>query len=163
MQTRTPIRYLALSAIALVGLVTSEGYVEKAMIPVKGDVPTIGFGTTGGVKLGDVTTPVRALSRSLSDIQKFEKSIKKCVVSPLYQYEYDVLVDMSYNLGSKRICNSTMVKLINSNDYLGACSEILKWTYFQGKNCALPENKKLCGGLVLRREREYKTCMGEKE
>jgi len=36
------------------------------VIPVKGDVPTIGFGTTTGVKLGDTTTPPKALARALT-------------------------------------------------------------------------------------------------
>lgn len=62
---------MVLSAAALVGLALHEGYSDKAIIPVKGDIATIGFGTTGGVKLGDTITPPRALMRALQDIQKF--------------------------------------------------------------------------------------------
>ena len=53
---------LTLSAAALVGIVLHEGYTDRAVIPVKGDVPTIGFGTTSGVKIGDTTTPTKALN-----------------------------------------------------------------------------------------------------
>jgi lysozyme len=35
---------LTLSATALVGIVLHEGYTDRAVIPVQGDVPTIGFG-----------------------------------------------------------------------------------------------------------------------
>ena len=55
--TRRTVAALTLSAAALVGIVLHEGYTDRAVIPVKGDVPTIGFGTTSGVKIGDTTTP----------------------------------------------------------------------------------------------------------
>ncbi len=77
---RKKVAALALSAAALVGIVAHEGYSDAAYIPVPGDVPTIGFGTTGGVKLGDRTTPTKALSRALTDIQKFEGALKECVI-----------------------------------------------------------------------------------
>ena len=52
---RRAVAALTLSAAALVGIVLHEGYTDRAVIPVKGDVPTIGFGTTSGVKIGDTT------------------------------------------------------------------------------------------------------------
>jgi lysozyme len=71
---RTLITSLVLSAAALVGIAVDEGYTPRAVPdPVKGTaVPTIGFGTTGGVRMGDTTTPVAALQRKLTDIQSFE-------------------------------------------------------------------------------------------
>ncbi|MBD3814505.1 MAG: lysozyme, partial [Betaproteobacteria bacterium] len=45
---RRTVAGLTLSAAALVGIVLHEGYTDRAVIPVKGDVPTIGFGTTTG-------------------------------------------------------------------------------------------------------------------
>ena len=60
---RKTVAALTLSAAALVGIVLHEGYTDRAVIPVKGDVPTIGFGTTTGVKLGD--TPPRRRRRWL--------------------------------------------------------------------------------------------------
>ena len=152
---------MVLSAAALVGLALYEGYSDKAIIPVKGDVPTIGFGTTGGVKMGDKITPPQALVRALQDIQKFEGALKNCVKVPLAQHEYDTYVTFSYNIGSSAFCRSTLVRKLNALDYDGACKELLKWTYFQGKNCALPENSRLCGGLATRRQAEYKQCVGE--
>lgn len=158
---RKSLAALSLSAAALVGLVLQEGYSDRAIIPVKGDVPTLGFGTTGGVKLGDTTTPPKALARALTDIQKFEGALKQCVTVPLHQHEYDAFVGFSYNIGSGAFCRSTLVKKLNAEDYPGACREILRWTYFQGKNCAAPENARLCGGLATRRQGEYRQCLGE--
>jgi lysozyme len=78
----------------------------------------------------------------------------------LAQYEYDAFVSFSYNVGSGAFCKSTMVKKLNARDYNGACAELLKWRFFHGKDCAAPENAKLCSGLVARREYEYRQCMG---
>lgn len=125
--TRTFIGALTLSAAAFVGLALNEGYTDKAVIPIPGDVPTIGFGTTAGVKMGDHTTPPVALARALSDVNKFEGAVKKCVKVPLYQYEYDTYIDFSYNIGAEAFCDSTLVKKLNALDYAGACAEISRW------------------------------------
>ena len=161
MKTRLAIASLALSALGLVGIVAQEGYTAKAVIPVPGDVPTVGFGTTAGVRLGDTTTPSKALARAMADISRFEGALRECVKVPLHQHEYDAFVSFSYNVGSAAFCRSTMVKRLNAEDYPGACSEILRWTYFQGKNCLSAENARLCGGLATRRQYEYRLCMGD--
>ena len=158
---RRTLAALSLSAAALVGIVLHEGYSDRAIIPVPGDVPTIGFGTTSGVKLGDTITPPQALARALVDVQQFEGAIKTCVTVPLTQNEYDAYVSFAYNVGSRAFCQSTLVKKLNLGDFKGACDELLRWRYFQGKDCALPENRRLCGGLVKRREAEYRKCLGE--
>lgn len=148
---RTQIAALSLSAAALVGIALHEGYRGEAYVPVPGDVPTIGFGTTGGVKMGDKTTPEKALVRALVDVQKFEGALKQCVTVPLHQHEYDAYVSFSYNVGSGAFCRSTLVKKLNAEDYEGACNELRKWVYFQGK--PLP-------GLVKRRNEEADKCLG---
>lgn len=157
---RTHLAALALSASALVGIALHEGYSDRAIIPVQGDVPTIGFGTTTNVKPGDTTTPPQALARALADIQKFEGALKSCVKVPLAQHEYDALVSFSYNVGSRAFCQSSLVKKLNAEDYAGACAELLRWRFFQGKDCAAPENRRLCGGLAARRQAEYQQCLG---
>jgi lysozyme len=149
---RSVIAALSLSAAGLVGLALHEGYTDRAVIPVKGDVPTIGFGTTGGVKLGDRTTPPAALSRALVDVQKFEGAIKQCVNVPLTQGEYDAFVSLAYNIGSAAFCGSTLVKKLNAGDYAGACAEILRWDRFKGQPLA---------GLTRRRQDEYRQCLGD--
>ncbi len=157
---RTSVTSLGIGGAALVALLLTEGYSDKTIIPVPGDVPTIGFGTTGGVKMGDTTTPTKALARALSDVQKFEGAVKQCVKVPLHQHEYDAYLSFAYNVGPSAFCRSTLVTKLNAEDYAGACKELLRWTFFQGKNCALPENARLCGGLATRRTHEYRQCMG---
>ena len=148
---RTAIGALALSAAALVGLFTSEGYTSKAIIPVPGDVWTYGFGTTDGVKMGDSIDPVTAVNRAHRDIVEFEGAIKRCVKVPLYQNEYDAYTKLTYNIGSGAFCNSALVRKLNAGDYDGACAEILRWDKFKGKPLR---------GLTIRRQEEYKLCRG---
>ena len=81
---RTLITSLVLSAAGLIGIAAHEGYTDRAIPdPVKGAaVPTIGFGSTGGVKMGDTTTPPAALRRALTDLGTYETAIKRCVTVP---------------------------------------------------------------------------------
>jgi len=148
---RTKLAALILSGFALVGIATHEGYSDTTIIPIKGDVPTIGFGSTEGVKIGDKTNPVKALQRTLQDIQKFEGAVKKCVKAPLYQYEYDAYISLAYNIGPGNFCGSTLVKKLNAQDYTGACKEILRWDRAQGR---------VVKGLTIRRQKEYQQCTG---
>jgi len=121
---RIAIGAIAFSAAGLVALTGYEWYTGEAVIPIPGDVPTIGFGTTEGVKMGDKITPPVALKRALRDVQKFEGAIKECVKVPLFQHEYDAFVSLSYNIGAKAFCGSTLVRKLNAGDYEGACAEI---------------------------------------
>lgn len=142
---------LTLSASALVGIALHEDYTSRAIIPVPGDKPTIGFGTTDGVKLGDSITPPKALQRALQDIQQYEGAIKRCVTVPLHQREYDAYTSLTYNIGQTAFCNSTLVRKLNAQDYEGACKEILRWDRFQGKPLS---------GLTKRRQAEFQQCVG---
>lgn len=148
---RTAIAICTLSASAFVGLTAFENYKPVAYMPTPNDVPTIGYGTTEGVKMGDTITPPKALARALVDVQKFEGALKQCVTVPLYQHEYDAYVSMAYNIGTTAFCNSTLVKKLNAGQYDAACTEIKRWDKQAGK--VLP-------GLTKRRDSEYRMCAG---
>ena len=150
--SRTTTAGLVVSAGLLVSIAGYEGYREFAYTPIAGDVATIGFGTTDGVKSGDKTTPVAALERALKDIEKFDEAIKECVRVPLHQNEYDAYLSLSYNIGSGAFCSSTLVKELNLQRYTEACKEILRWDKFKGKPLA---------GLTKRRQAEYNKCIGK--
>jgi len=148
---RVAIAALTLSASALVGIAVHEGYRGEAYRPLAEDVPTIGFGTTENVKMGDKITPERALIRLLNDSSMFQKAVQRCVNVPLYQYEFDAYVSLTYNIGEGNFCKSTLVKLLNQQKYDEACAQILRWDKFKGR--ALP-------GLTKRRQEEFKQCSG---
>jgi lysozyme len=149
---RIVVAALSLSAAAFGGLVAYEGYSDNAIIPIPGDVPTIGFGTTEGVKLGDKITAPKAVARALQDVAKFEGAVKQCVKVPLHQYEYDAALSISYNIGPTAFCNSTMVRKLNAGDYQGFCDGMLAWDKAGGR---------VVRGLTLRRQRERALCLGQ--
>ena len=159
---RTAIATLAFSAASLIGLAISEGYTDQAIIPTKGDVPTLGFGTTtrpdgSPVRMGDRTNPVEALQRKARDISKFEGALKSCVKVPLHQAEYDLYIDHAYNIGSGAFCSSTIVRRLNAQDYPGACDAILMWRRVDQQDCSVPGNR-VCWGLWERRLAAHAKC-----
>ena len=148
---RKPIIGLIVSAVALIGIAKFEGYRGEAYKDVVG-IPTIGFGETKGVKMGDTTTPERAMVQLLKSKNEHADGIKQCIKEPLHKYEFDAYVSLAYNIGVGNFCKSTLVKKLNSRDYEGACLEIKRWNKAGGK-----VNK----GLVNRREKEYLRCINE--
>jgi len=149
---RTSIATLVLSAASLTGIAVHEGYRDRAYIPVAGDKPTLGFGDAQGVKLGDKTDPIRALIRLNQQADTFQQEMKKCVGDvPLHQYEWDAYVSLTFNIGSGAFCKSTLVKKLQQQDYVGACTQILRWDRFNGAPLA---------GLTKRRQEEYTKCIG---
>lgn len=154
MSNRKAIASLAISVAAFVSLIASEGYTDKAIIPVKGDVPTFGFGTTDGVKIGDKTDPVSAVQLAFRDITKFEGAVKECVKVPLSQNEYDAWISFTYNIGVSAFCKSTAVRLLNESKYREACDQIPRWVYVKGNKVQ---------GLVNRRQKEHAQCISDSQ
>lgn len=143
---------LALSSAGLLALAGFEGFSEKAYIPVEGDVPTIGYGhtdPTGRLQVGDLITKDEALLLLQEDVREAEAAVQKCVKVPLYPREFDSYVSLSYNIGERAFCNSTLVRRLNSGDYYGACSELKRWVYSGGKKYR---------GLEIRRKAEELIC-----
>lgn len=141
---------LVASSIALASIALHEGYREKAYRDPVG-IPTIGYGETKGVKMGDVTNPKEALERLRTSADEHGRGMAACIKVPVSQNEYDAYLGFTYNVGVTAFCKSTLNKKLNSGDYEGACKELLKWDRAGGR--VLP-------GLTKRRQEEYKQCMG---
>ena len=152
---RTSIAGMVLAAATLVGIATQEGYREAAYIPVPGDVPTIGYGSTKDVRMGDKTTPVRSLVRLLDEVDTvYAQGVRSCITAPVYQHEFAAYVSLTYNIGVKAFCNSSVAKRANAGDYQGACDAILMWNKAGGK---------VLRGLENRRKEEKRICEGKDE
>lgn len=106
---------------------------------------TIGYGTTAGVKEGQVITKERADELLRDDVKRFEDQVLRLVKVPLTQGQLDALVSFTYNLGAANLGNSTLLRLLNAGDYKGAAAQFDRWTKAGGKE--LP-------GLVKRRAAE---------
>ena len=98
-RARVVVASLSLSAAAFIGLVMDENYTDTAVIPTKNDRPTVGFGSTfhadgSPVKMGDRTTPVRALVTAQAHISREEVIFRASLEgASLHQAEFDVYMD----------------------------------------------------------------------
>lgn len=151
--TRVAIASLVVGSALTVGTITHfEGFREKAYVDLAG-IPTIGYGTTENVKMGDRITKEEAERKLINDVaNKFHPAIAQCVKVPLYQHEYDAYASLVYNIGGANFCKSTIVKYLNESKYKDACDQILRWNRVKGQ---------VVQGLVNRREEEHKICLGE--
>lgn len=168
---RMTVALLSLSASALVALLAQEGYTNGAIIPVKGDRATVGFGSTfrddsSPVQMGDAITPVQALKRSHAHIAKDERGLKRCISGELYQAEYDMLVDHSYQYGVASTCASSMVKLVNAGRHRKACEAHTQYRFVDKYDCSTLVNGKpnrRCWGVYQRSLDRRDRCLAAGE
>ena len=154
---------LTLSAAGFAGLVLEESYTTNAVIPTKGDRPTVGFGSTfrddgTPVQMGDTITPARAIARSVAHIAKDESGLKRCVTGAMSQVEYDILVKFSYQYGVAATCNSSMVRNVNAGNYARACEGYTLYKFSAGFDCSTPGNR-VCGGVWTRNLERRDQCL----
>lgn len=160
---RIAVAALTFSAAALVGLAVEEGWAPTAMIPVKGDVPTVGFGSTQRddgtpVRMGDTTTPVQALQRTLAYTQRAEGQLKRCLTAPLHQREFDLMLDFGYQYGVPTLCRSSIVRHANAGDYRASCEAYTLYRFVGKYDCATPGNK-VCSGVYRRSLGRRNACL----
>lgn len=160
-RTRIAVGALSLSAAALIALWDQEGWTERAVIPVAGDVPTVGPGLTrredgSPVRMGDTITPLQGARRSLAHVQHDESGVKRCVTAPVSQAEYDLMVDFAYQYGVSTLCKSSIVREANAGNYAASCAAYAKYRFVAGRDCALPGSG--CRGVALRAQARRDRC-----
>lgn len=164
MKVRLLVAGLSLSAMAFVGLVQNEGYTEQAVIPTQNDRPTVGFGSTfhedgRPVKLGDKTTPVRALIVTQAHISREEALFRRSLPNvALHQAEYDLYMDWVYQYGNGAWGKSSMRQALLVGNYRAACDALLRYKYSGGYDCSTPGNKR-CAGVWARQLERHKACL----
>jgi lysozyme len=152
-KARIAVAALTLSGGGLIGIALHEAWRDTAYLPTPNDVPTIGFGSTKGVKPGDRITVERGLIRLADDVSEAERGLKACIGDvPLYQHEWDAIVSWAFNVGTTAACRSTLVRKLKAGDYAGACAELDKWVY---------QGPRVLPGLVKRRAEERAKCEGK--
>lgn len=165
---RSSVAVLTLSAVALVGIIAKEGYTDRAVIPIPGDRPTVGFGSTfnedgSPVTMQTTITPPKAVRLAVTHIGKDEPQLRKCFgyETQLYQWEWDAYVRLAHNVGAAKVCNSSIVPKAQREDYKAACDTILDFKKAVGKDCSVRSNG--CYGVWIDRLETHKMCLGEPE
>jgi GH24 family phage-related lysozyme (muramidase) len=164
LKQRIAVAALTMSAAGLATWEASEGFTDRAVIPTKGDVPTIGHGSTRyedgrPVRMGDTITPPRAreLARNLihQDCKRMADTLPGV---KLYQGEYDVYCDFVGQFGMSNWRGSSMQKRLLAADYVGACNALLLYKYAAGYDCSTPGNKR-CYGVWTRQLERNRKCL----
>ena len=109
-------------------------------------VPTIGYGHTHNVKMGDVIT-VETANRFLhEDASNAENCVTRSFKEiELTQGQYDALVSFTFNLGCGALHKSTLRRKLLHGDAHGAANEFHKWCH---------AGHHVLAGLVKRRKEE---------
>jgi len=140
---------LMAAAVALVS--AWEGLRTVAYKDIVG-VPTVCFGETRGVKMGDRYSVEECKAMLGDGLVEYETNMRACLKSPdtLPAKPYVSFLSLSYNIGSRAFCNSTLVRRVNAGDIKGGCEAISMWDRAGGK---------VVKGLVNRRAEERKLCL----
>lgn len=108
-------------------------------------VPTIGYGHTHGVRLGQIISQKQADDLLFEDLDQFVKAVNRLVIVPLNQNQFDALVSFVFNIGIVAFASSTLLRLLNQQAYNGAADQFKRWNKGGGK---------VLKGLVRRRQAE---------
>ena len=109
------------------------------------NVPTIAYGRTKNVKIGDTCTQKQAEDWLTEEIKEYQDYIKDLVKVPLDQSQFDALCSWVYNLGPSNLKSSTLLKKLNAGEYKDVPEQIKRWNKAGGK---------VLEGLVRRRNAE---------
>ena len=123
----------------------SEGLRLEAYLPTPNDIPTIGYGHTKGVRMGQRISLAQAEQFLLEDVDWAEDAVNSLVKVRLSQNQFDALVSFVFNIGAGAFSKSTLLKCLNAGDYGSAANQLLRWNKQAGKELK---------GLTKRRQEE---------
>ena len=131
--------------ILVMKLMEMEGCKLSAYRDAAG-VPTIGYGHTKGVRMGDRISPYFAKEYLKEDIAEAERQVKELNIANT-EGQLDALVSFVFNLGIRRLKTSTLLKVIRQG---GSKTQITR----EWKRWNKAGGKRLRG---LERRREWET------
>jgi lysozyme len=109
-------------------------------------VPTIGYGHTGDVKLGQRISQHQADVIFSYDLERFEDGVAGLAAGvALSSNQFSALVSFAFNVGLGNLSHSTLLKRLRAGDSQAAADQLPRWVKAGGKT--LP-------GLVARRKAE---------
>lgn len=126
-----------------------EGRELRAYRDIVG-VPTICYGETRGVRMGDVATPAECETRLARAVVEYATGIAPCLPAVLPDKTRAAFVSAAYNVGVSAFCGSSMSRRAKAGDLAGACDALLLWNKAGGR---------VVQGLVNRRKAERELCL----
>ncbi|WP_336488267.1 lysozyme [Methylobacterium nigriterrae] len=115
-----------MTPLGIAALKSREGVRLKAYLDSVG-VPTIGYGHTKGVQVGQTITQAQADLFFLEDLASHALPILSCIKVPVADHEQDALISIAFNIGVNGFKGSTFLRLLNAGDRSGCGSAIMAW------------------------------------
>lgn len=116
------------STIALVK--EFEGFRSQAYWDTDG-TPVIGYGLSKiegkSVNIGDRIEQTQADHALEKQLQLIQTQIEQVVTVKLNDHQLGALASLAFNVGFDGIKNSTLLRKVNAQDYVGAANEFLRW------------------------------------
>ena len=123
---------MKITEICLEKLKEFEGFRSEAYLDSAG-VPTIGYGHTKDVRMGDRITEYCAKEYLLQDIYETEEAIN-CLEIARTEGQLDALVSLAYNIGIEAFVRSTLLKVIRTGGSKAQITrEFKRWVYAGGR------------------------------
>ena len=70
------------------------------------------------------------------DVRQAEQAVCRLVKVPLSQGQFDALVSFVFNLGQGAFSQSTLLRLLNAENYREAAKQFTRWDFAGGKRIA---------------------------
>lgn len=112
-------------------------------------VPTICYGETDGVRMGDAATQSECDAMLSWRLGYYSFKVWQ-IAGDLPEPTHAALSSFTYNVGVDAFANSTLRKKLDAGDIAGACNELPRWVYAGGKKL---------NGLIKRRTAERDLCL----
>ena len=148
-------RAAALAAACALAI-PAEGLRTKAYRDPVG-IPTICFGATKGVQMGDVATVEQCKALLTKEMLESIDAVDRCVPN-LPINVLAAMADAVFNLGPKIACDtrtSTAARKLKAGDFVGACNELPRWDKAKMPIVGLVP----LPGLTKRRALERELCL----
>jgi lysozyme len=100
-------------------------------------------------------TPAECEAMLRESVARYAGAVAKCINRPLAVHQWAAVTSWAYNVGPAAACNSTLVRQVNAGEPPEVwCRQLLRWNKAGGRTVR---------GLTLRRQAEYRVCIGESE
>jgi GH24 family phage-related lysozyme (muramidase) len=128
-----------------------EGLETTAYRDIVG-VPTVCYGETRGVKMGDTYTKEQCMEMLKKGVAEYYAKLQPYMTNPNIPISVQAsMLELAYNVGVSAVGNSTMMRLANQGKYVEACNELSKWVRAGGKVVKGLENR--------RADSKYNLCL----
>lgn len=104
------------------------------------------------VQYADGLTNQQTLDLLSQDVKPAEQAVNSGVKVALNQNQFDALVSFTFNVGVGAFTGSTLLKVLNQQQYTNVPNQLLRWVRSGGQ---------VVQGLVNRRQNEIKLWNGE--